>query len=164
MGPCPTGYCGHPCTCKSAYDNTDNTECRLLIKILNDRLTDIGVAAATVKHGEPMVAYPTSVVVLKAIYYNYELFKVDHHLHTVVHRDPEKTISTYSGMFSGNLKDGKWVFTSGADRTAQINLRYEIVDYHGEVSVACESVYSGKTTVNGYLGVTPSETYLPKDL
>lgn len=160
MGPCPTGYCGHPCTCPSSYDHTDADACNTLIDILSKRLTQLAEDAASKVHKEPMVEYVAKVLSLKALRVHGAMQQVDIELHKFIPR--KDAIYTLSGIRSLHRDGDNFVTQQGHNENAVAHIRYEIVNYYGDVTVCCTTT-SAPYEITAFVELTDTKTYLPKE-
>lgn len=164
MGPCPTGYCGHPCTCPSAYDHTQMDDAKALIDIMQARMTKLAEDKASKEHGAPMVEHATKKVVIKVMRCEHAIYRTDLVLHEFVpNLEPDK-INALSGLVSVfKDEDDKFTITHGYDQNAIGWVSYEIVNYKGEVAVqhATQSIIYPDLTA--YISLVDGKHYLPKE-
>lgn len=164
MGPCPTGYCGHPCTCPSAYDHTQADDAKIVIGILQARLTKLAEDKASKELGEPMVEYATKKAVIKVLRCDHAIHQVDIQLHVFIPNLNPEAINALSGMRS-IFKDGDtFTTTQGYDPDAIGWVSYEIVNYKGEVSVQHVTKSTAFPDLTAYISLVDGKTYLPKDV
>lgn len=162
MSPCPTGYCGHPCTCPEAYDHTQPDDAKALINILQKRLTQLAEMEATKKHGEPMREVD-----------HYELFVVGYELDGVIIKtrqslgyviaapETKENIANLSSLWRVERDNDDLVFQRGAGPDDSVAVRSVILNYHNEVS-ASVMVERGRQNIEAiYTELVHSKKYLP---
>lgn len=164
MGPCPTGYCGHPCTCPEAYSHTDASDAKAVIGILQKRLTELGEAEASKKHDEPMVEHTAKTLIIKVLRCDHVTYQVNLELHKFIpHSNPE-SINSVSGIRS-IYKDGDtFTIKSGLDENASGWVRYEIFNYKGDISLQITTTSRAFPDMTAYVSFTDSKIYLPKEI
>lgn len=159
MSPCPTGWCGHPCTCESAYTHMDREEATALNKICIDRIRAINELEKSHLLDEPVKEFETVEVHVKALRFGGEVFKVDHLLSTIILKPGNQTISSLSGILTVIRNGDDIQFKRGCDDGNRNTVRWEILRYKDEVSVCIE----GTGVISGaFATLTKSITYLPE--
>lgn len=160
MSPCPTGWCGHPCTCASAYAHMDQDEAKALKKICEDRIRVLTEEERSKALGEPLKEFPTIEVHIKAIRFSGEILKVHHLLDQVVVKPDSQSIASLSGVLTVVREGDKILFERGSDNSNRNTIRWEVLRYKGEVSVSIE----GTGAIDAaFASLTPSIIHLPED-
>lgn len=164
MNICPTGYCGHPCTCESSYDHTDKSDCKALIGILDRRLTKLAENEASKKHGVPFVEHATKKVVIKIMRCDHAIYKTDILLHEFVPNLKPDEINALSGLASVFKNEAdEFTIANGYDPDALGWISYEIVNYKGEVAIQHSTSSTIYPDLTAYISLSDGKHYLPKE-
>lgn len=163
MRNCPTGYCGDPCLCKGSLDHLSDEDARTMIRLATERLHALGAKAVSEKHGEPMVAYPAVEVKLVTLRYHGQLVKCDHLLHRAILRKENQGIYTTSGVRTVMLNaEGDPIFVPGEDHRFKTKIRFEVLDWNGDISASIEC--SGGHIQEAFVKLVNTTVYLPSDV
>jgi hypothetical protein len=164
MGPCPTGYCGHPCTCPDAYSHTGASDAKAVIGILQKRLTKLAEDAASKEHGKPMVECATKRVVIKVLRCDHAVYQVDLTLNVFVPNPDPESINSLGGIYS-IFKDGdSFRGIDGWVEDAAGYVSYEIVNYKGQIAMQCVTQSNVFEDLTAYVGLEDGKTFLPQDV
>lgn len=164
MGPCPTGWCGHPCTCPESYKHTDESEATAVIGILQKRLTKLAEDKASKEHGKPMVECVTKRAAIKVLRCDHAVYQVDIPLNEFVPNPDPEAINSLSGIYSIYLKDDKFFGADGYDPTALGWVSYEIVNYKGTIALQVVTQSNEHDDMTAYVSLEDGKTFLPQDV
>lgn len=163
MNNCPTGYCGNPCLCSGALDHLSRTDALDMGKLAMKRVEDIDAKEMSDKYGELMLAVPAVEVRLVAMKYNGAINQCDHLLERIILRKENDCIRTLSGMRTVLLDpEGNPTFVRGYDPRSNTKLRFEILEWKGEVSASVESY--GSHIEQAYIKLVNTTVFLPADM
>lgn len=163
MNNCPTGYCGYPCLCPGSLDHLNRNDALDMGKLSMKRVEDIDAKEMSDKHGELMIAVPAVEVRLVAMKYNGAISQCTHLLERIILRKENDCIRTLSGVRTVLLDpEGNATFISGADPRSNTKLRFEILEWKGDVSASVECY--GSYIEEAYIKLVNTTVFLPADM
>lgn len=163
MRNCPTGYCGDPCLCKGSLDHLSYDEAKAMLQLATERLQVLDVKAASEKYGELMMACPAVEVKLVTLRYDGRLVKCDHLLHRAILRKENQGIYTTSGIRTVMLNaEGDPIFVPGEDHRSNTKIRFEVLDWNGDISASIGCV--GGYIQEAFVKLVNTTVYLPSDM
>lgn len=163
MNNCLTGFCGDPCLCAGALDHLSRKDALDMGKLAMKRVEDIDAKEMSEKYGELMLAVPAVEVRLVAMKYNGAINQCEHLLGRVILRKENDCIHTLSGMRTVLLDpEGNATFISGGDPRSNTKLRFEILEWRGDVSASVECY--GSFIEEAYIKLVNTTVFLPADM
>lgn len=144
------------------YDHLDITACEDALVAINARLTELNAAAKSAEFGELMTEVEVVAISVTGLRVDGEIYDVDLPMYkAIVNRTDQ--ITTHSGMCSGKLVNGKFMFSTGLDPDHPYRFRYEVLNYNGKVSYSAMPC-DNSMVEDVYLSSKKSKTYLPQEL
>lgn len=135
-----------------------------IIKLATDRLEAIGAQEASDRLGEAMIPYKAVEARVKALRVDGVIHQVDHLLYRLIVREANKQrIRTVSGMYSVMFdKDDVITFKRGEDPRTMTRFEFDVLEYHGDISVS--AIPKGSYIQNVFVKLVPTTVYLPADM